>query len=561
MTTTLPNAGTTLPDTPKPDHFNPSLPELYRILSELIENPHEFFDNLIQLESEPDRVTVRADNLPSPLISITELDNPLHDAKPRSTSDSQHSSEQDTSEPTPPGPLEETYAPSTATSIRQMITDEFKVAMLHQTRILLEQAAEAATIPPLEPSQWDDPTYTKKLLTAATCVFYAADIAESLEQYTDQLSDDVESQIESLLRLPVMDILNRVCPNKAFPETTEQPTEPPTFEFTSRRAGTTINQYNKATLFLACSPETFDANIGAAPWIVAQNTPNDRPSHQGQFIGQQRAYAISLGMTPRSWARMTKMEPHTTRAIINCCADLQEAAHIINWTTAQGQQLHTPYIVELIARQDVRGALSSSKESLHDLNITRIATLAIRRKIPSPHSHEDSRQTRQNVTDALTYAYHTTTLNQEVTATTWGGVIKAVNRWHRKMDRDKTQSEWTSIVKANNGLIRSWEPIIQEFEHADIKAVELTDEAMLLKEALDMNHCVHLYGAKAEEGLVRIFSLLDEADKRATVSVYLSNGTWKVDQTRGSANHPAPQNMQDCALALAAACNQDPAKE
>ena len=558
MTTTLTNAGATVPDAPTPDHFNPSLPELYRILSELIENPEEFFDNLIQLESKPDRVTVRASHLASPLISFTEVDNPLDDAIPRSVAESQDSSEQNTSEPKTPGPLEATYAPSTATSIRQIFADQFKAAMLHRTRILLEQAADAATIPPLDPSQWHDLTHTKNLLTAATCVFYAADIAESLDEYTKELSDNVASEIESLLKLPVIELLERVCPNRPFPEETEQPMEPHTFELASRQAGTTIRQYNKATLLLACSTETFEANIGAAPWIVAQNTPNDRPCHQGQFIGQQRASAITLGMTPRSWTRMTKMDPHTTRAIINCCTDLEEAARIINWITAQGQQPNTPHIVELLVREDVRQALTSPKESLHELNIRRVATLSIRRKTTSQNCHEDSRQTRQHLTDALTYAYHTTTLNQEVTATTWGGVIKAVNRWHRQMDHDKTQYEWDSIVKANNGIIRSWQPIIQEFEHADVKAVELTDESMLLKEALDMNHCIHLYGAKAEQGLVRIFSLLDEADKRATASVYLTNETWKVDQTRGSANHAAPQNMQECTRELASACNQDP---
>ena len=148
-------------------------------------------------------------------------------------------------------------------------------------------------------------------------------------------------------------------------------------------------------------------------------------------------------------------------------------------------------------------------------------------------------------------------LNRRVTATTWEGVVKAVKRWRRRMDRDKTRGEWDKIIEANNGTIRNWGPIMEGFEHPDVTVVELTDETMLLEEALDMNHCVHLYGERAERGIVRIFSLRGQADRRATASILLTNGLWKVEQTRCAGNHPAQQMMRDCADALAAACNQN----
>ena len=555
MLTTLTENSRAVPDTERAERSTPSLPDLYRMLSELIANPEEFFDDLIQLESGPDHVTVRASHLAEPIISIREVANPI--AKAKTSSSAKTENNDDSSAITPFGILEAKLAPTTGSNLSEILNNEFNAAMLHQTTSLIQKTAKAAKLQPLDPQQWEEPAHTKKLLAAATCVFYAANIAESLNDYIDELANDIKSDTDRLLRPPVIKLMEKSCPNKQFSSATgQQREEPDTLEFTSRRTGTST-QYNKTALMLACSPETMAANAGATPWILAQHTTDQHPSHQGQFIGQERAYAMALGMSPHGWNRMTKMEPDVTRTIINCCTDLEEAASIINWLTAQSQQLPTPNVVEMLMRQDIRIALSNRTENLYEQNIRRVATLIIRCDTTRPDSHEKERQIRQQFTDAITYASYTTALDKKVTATTWGGITKAVKRWHLQMDREKTKREWDDIIKANNGTIRNWEPIIERFEHLDVTAVELTDETMLLEEALDMNHCVHLYGAKAKQGAVRIFSLHDQANQRATVSIFLSNGLWKVEQTRCSGNHPAPQVMQDCASELAATCNQN----
>ena len=554
MLKTLTKNSPAVSDTETVERFNPRLPDLYRTLSELIANPEEFFDNLIQLESGPDHVTVRASHLEEPLISIREVANPLAEAKTNPSINTNN----DSPDRAAFGLLEARFAPTTKGNLREMLNNEFKAAMLHQTSRLLQQTAEAAKLQPLEPKQWEEPAHAKKLLTAATCTFYAASIAESLNDYIDELAKDIESETESLLKLPVIKLLEESCPNKKFKSTDDQqPKEPDILEFASNHTGTTIPQYNKTALMLACSPETMEANAGAAPWILAQEITGQHPTHQGQFIGDERACAMALGMSARGWTRMTKMEPNVTRTIINYSADLEEASRIINWLTSQSQQLNTRNVAELMIRQDVKTVLGSPTESLYEQNIRKVATLAIRCDPTSPDSHEQRRQIQQQLTDAITYASYTAALNKKVTATTWGGIIKAVKRWHHQMNREKIKQEWDHIIKANNGTIRSWEPIIERFEHLDVTAVELTNETMLLEEALDMNHCVHLYGAKAKQGIVRIFSLHDQADRRATVSIFQSNGLWKVEQTRCIGNHPAPQTMRECASELANACNQN----
>ena len=556
MLTTLQVNSRSTPDAETAEASNPSLPDLYQKLSELIADPAEFFRDLIQLESGPDHVTVRASHLAEPLICIREVANPIAEAK---TSPSAETANSDNSQARTPFALLTTeHAPTTASSVSEMLSQEFKAAMLHQTRSLLQQTAQGARLQPLDPQRWEEPAHAQKLLTAATCVFYAASIAESLNDYTDEMANDIESETEGLLMPPVIKLLEQSRPNKQFHSTNGQrPDEPATLEFTSRRTGFTITQYNKAALMLACSPETMAANAGAEPWMLAQHATGQHPNHQGQFIGQERACAMALGMSARGWNRMTKIEPDVTRTVINCCTDLEEAARIINWLTSQSQQLPTPNVVEILMRQDIRMVLSSRTEHLREQNDRKVATLVIRCNMTTPDSYEKERQIRQQITDTFTYASYVTALNEKVTATTWGGITKAIKRWHRQMDRDKTKMEWDAIIKANKGTIRNWEPIMERFEHLDVTAVELTDETMLLEEALDMNHCVHLYGAKAEQGVVRIFSLQDQTDRRATASVFLTNGLWKVEQAKCRGNHPAPQMMQDCARELATACNKN----
>ena len=145
----------------------------------------------------------------------------------------------------------------------------------------------------------------------------------------------------------------------------------------------------------------------------------------------------------------------------------------------------------------------------------------------------------------------------KVTATTWGGMLKAIHHWHERMNREQIRHQWNDIVNNNGGNIRRWEPALGEFKHQDVTATELTNEYMLLHEALEMSHCVHIYGSRAQQGTIRIFSLTQESGNRATASIILRNGLWQQEQTRGKRNHPTTDAMRQCTLALAQACNQE----
>ena len=553
----------------------PSLPELYRKLSELILDPRKFFDRLIQVETGDTSLTVRAQHLQDPVINLREIPNPLAQAGKDSEKD------------WPACPMELTITPAdrnkspASESTSQLLARHFDQALLHQARETLARAGHQTDIP-----EWEEPAWNRDILTAAKCVFYAAEISERVETFVQDLERYIQERMEQTLNPHVVQFLAENAPSKGFkPDRETHTKEPspgdpgckdpgckdPNLEQTLfGQIGATIGQHNKAALLLACSQDALDANAGAVPFILAQDEPSQEAPHQGRFIGQERAGAIRRGMTSRGWKKMTSLDPDLTCKIVHHCTDLQQAAGIINWLAGlrhnlekednEKRRLERNCLDEILQRADIREILgrhsrNPEERKLLDRNIGRVVELAL--SCPAnPQRAGETRQTRQQIADAITYAHRMALGETEITATTWGGILKAVHRWHDRINRDATRQQWEHTVQNNGGNIRSWPPALVRFQNEGTTAVELTNERMLLAEALEMRHCVHLYGARAERGTVRIFSLRDQSGGRATASLVLREGSWKEEQTRGRSNHPTTSELRECTRELVRALNQ-----
>lgn len=532
----------------------PGLPELYRMLSELIENPEEFFDSLIQVETRNSNLIVKAWHIPDPVISLRDIPNPIAQA---GTDRFPATPEEDE----PACPMELCLIPANPgevgtkeTRTEELLAGHFEAALIHRTKEILGH----------DPSrQWEEPAIIKNLLTAAKCVFYASRISESVENYIEDLDRYIQKKMEKRLNPQAISFLAQSAPSRGFKSSrkeTPEETHPDkilyTMDIHMGEIGTTIGQYNKAALVLGCSKDTLRANAGAVPFILAQELSHQKVTDQGKFIGRERAQAMRHGMTAHGWKGMTHMNPKLTQSIIQWCTDLEEAAGLINWLAHQGEKIEESRLYQMMQYPDIREKLSRSPKNLGDLNTGRVATLIIEHKETRIQKAQQEQETRHQITDAVTYAQSMTLEGKEITATTWGGILKAIHQWHDRINKEVTRQQWTDIVNKNSGKIRRWEPALDQFQHQDVTATELTNERMLLDEALEMNHCIHLYGSRAEQGTVRIFSLTQESGKRATASIILRNGLWQQEQTMGRSNHPTTNAMRECTLALAEACNQ-----
>ena len=191
----------------KQKSLRPELPELYQILSELIENPREFFDSLIQVETRNNNLTVRAWHIPDPVISLRDIPNPISqtgmDIFPATLEENQ-----------PVFPMELCLTPinpekvnSGEVKAKEVLAEHFEAALIQRTKEILGHG----------PSQeWDEPARIKDLLTAAKCVFYASDISESLEAYIETLDEHLQKEMQKKLNPQVINLLDQSAASRGF---------------------------------------------------------------------------------------------------------------------------------------------------------------------------------------------------------------------------------------------------------------------------------------------------------------------------------------------------------
>ena len=331
----------------------PELPELYRTLSELIENPREFFDSLIQMETRNNNLTVRAWHIPDPVISLRDIPNPISqtgtDNFPETLEENQ-----------PAYPMELCLTPINPKTIgpgeiktEEILAENFEAALIHRTKEILGHSLS---------QQWEEPEGIKDLLTAGKCVFYASDISETLEAYIENLDCRLQEEMEKKFNPQVIGLLDQSAPPRGFKPSREEMSDETPDDPRMSETGIMIGQYNKAALILGCSKETRSANAGAVPFILAQKTPNQEVSHQGEFIGSERARAMQHGMTAHGWKRMTHMDPKLTHSVILFSKDLEEAAGIINWLAHQGQNIQERSLSQMMQHADIREKLSRPPE-------------------------------------------------------------------------------------------------------------------------------------------------------------------------------------------------------
>ena len=554
MTTQTVNEQRTTATQNQPDQSapEPTLPELYRLLSDLIQDPPEFFEEVIQIRSTEGRLAAVAWHLDQPIITARTIPSPLSPAQEERPSP--------TARPVEITTGTESEAGKPPATLAETLLRHFDAALLQRTRDLLNQHATRNRAKALDDRQWNQPLRASALLAAVKCVFYAASIAESLETYVDELAERLHEGLQQKLETAAVEFAAREMPQVGLKPSRAAEPEQPDFRFPQLHL--TLSQYNKAALLLACTEETRQANAGAVPWMLSQTPTRTEVRHQGQLIGAERSAAIYHGMSAAGWRHLTHLNPDLTRRIVQYSDHLEQAAQIINWLASLNGELNLTRLLRVLQESIVRQAFGPTTDrteptALHHRNLRHIAALAAQ---TTPQERDQraapTAQETGEASDALTYVNLLSANDKELTAKTWKGLLKAVSKWHKRINQQQTQFHWEQIVKANNGVIRAWPPTLPEFEHLEVKATELTDENMLLAEALEMNHCVHTYGARAARGEVRIFSLQDAAGRRATASLLQRQGDWRLEQTRGYKNHPTPEEMTECARMLTQACNE-----
>ena len=548
-------AGADTASVPHPDHSDrPALPEIYRSLSCQIDNLPNFFDSLIMIDDQIDRLDLITSEHPEPIISLIEKPNPIANPNidPNPTPAPTPESPQQPAPYIMEGSVHSSFLTDDPPTLQELIKRHFESA-------LLQAATNLVTNPhgPFkhwDPNQWDQPSRQAQLMDAAKCVFHAQRFNDTLDEYIEEIEKEVNDSINCRIDERVTVLLTNEDPTRQVHPPWTSRLDPS--DITLDPSGITVNSYNKAATILGCSRETQEANRGAIPWILAQGPSSETPAHQGEFIGAERTKALSHGMTPKAWTKMTALDPTVTYTVIRTARNLADSAQTINWLTSLNQPINIPNLMDILQIRDVTQSLAKEPQDLKDSNIRTVVTLALQHSNPINQPQRDRRTANNNISDAHIYLMQMTHNQQPIRSKTWNGLLKAIHRWHEQANQDTIRNRWNELVTANHSYIRAWEPLLQTFEHEGVTATELTDERMLLDEALHMQHCVHLYGAKAQSGQTHIFSLKDQSGTRATVSIIPNGPAWREEQTRGYKNHPTTPELLSCAREILKACNE-----
>ena len=321
----------------------------------------------------------------------------------------------------------------------------------------------------------------------------------------------------------------------------------------------TISRYNLAAQTRPFLAELQQTNPGAVAWAFAACEPQEPINHPGQVISMVREFLQGSGLEPETWRTAARMAQGTVCLLANACTTPQ-AALILNALALAGTQPEDSVIlhaVRVVKRQDLR---AGNPQDPHYRNALTLLTLFFREAatLPDETPGEDDagpgrRFRRQTPREALApelrnisdYTSAQAWNGAQVLSTTWNGLRKASERWHRDLRQSSMDTKWLQIVAAQEGQYRAWNSHLGETQVDELALVPLRSEFDLYQEAKEMEHCVINYGGPCASGRSRIFSVRENGARTATGEIQLYNGSWRETQTRGHRNHPVPDHVRD----------------
>ena len=149
-----------------------------------------------------------------------------------------------------------------------------------------------------------------------------------------------------------------------------------------------------------------------------------------------------------------------------------------------------------------------------------------------------------------------------VRARTWRGYPKAARRWHGREAERTLEERREAVLTRRDGRYDAWNSLVGEFEKGELRVVPLADEMELVRESLQMKHCVDTRARACAVGGVRLFRVELDGNPQATGEinlVRLGNGNegWERTEVRGYRNRAASQEALDALSEAAQRYNRE----
>ena len=318
----------------------------------------------------------------------------------------------------------------------------------------------------------------------------------------------------------------------------------------------TAQSYNIAAVTLDQANNLMNTNPGALTWALHQAFIDEQINHPGQIIKAAKETLAQAGLLPRNWKFAATLEENTMRQLCLNTDASDEAALILN-AMASTKAAPSPNILSR-ALQGASQLLPNNTPSLHRDNALTLMTLMF--KETAHHTSDTpSRTFLLQTSDAVDYVRNMNTEQQRVRSTTWKGLIRASDRWHKTLKDRRITIQWLELLEQQQNHYRAWDSalgIITAGSAGEYTARALNDEYSLYQESLALHHCVVDYGEKCAQGSTRIFSIHKDGEPLATTEISFIQGEWQEVQTRGAHNGQVDTSVFAAAHEIAAAYNK-----
>ena len=325
-------------------------------------------------------------------------------------------------------------------------------------------------------------------------------------------------------------------------------TDPATWETAQRLAlQPTFQDYNNAALGGHHLTQLMERTPGAAAWLMAHTDLDQKAQHPGQVVTLAKDHAASVGLTGPGWKTLCRTSAQT---ISEMTGDTFPVNFVATYLNACATATTAPSLegLRLTALMTTRYLMEPEQGEAHPAaNNVQRATNLLNRHIAL------TGQTPPRIRDIADYLRHLNTERNPLRATTWNGLQKASDRWHREMREARIAQDWQRIIQKQDGQIRAWNSLMGTTECQRHTFVPVTDQSQLMAEATAMLHCVLGYGDKCADGDSRIFSILKDGKHKGTLEIHKNSVRWNVAQARGLHNHPLDPETDRAAEALAQA--------
>lgn len=252
------------------------------------------------------------------------------------------------------------------------------------------------------------------------------------------------------------------------------------------------------------------------------------------IIDTTKKYLEKNGITPAGWRYLTKLPSRFAHIIVNRMP-MRSIVPCINWLATIG------VVPRYSLMKNIVNMHAYGDEVIGMMRAAFTHASKMRRGVRTFYEDE-----LQLVVDWFCEGGRPRALDNNQRRANWSWFMRQQEEWHARMHAEGGERAAEENARAKEKKINeTWTSLVEEFEYKEYRIKPLVSTYDLIDEGEDMRHCVGGYTRQCKSNMSRIFSIMKNGRKVATLELsksYMDGefgsapGKWTVHQCRGKGN-------------------------